>query len=92
MEQVLRQLPEQHFVISLQSPAEPGLRFKGFQVHWRSRYELEVEVPASRSLNEFFELLSSAGVQVASIRHKTNRLEELFVRLTMPDLPRLPDE
>ena len=92
MEQVLRQLPEQHFVISLQSPAQPGLRFKGFQVHWRSRYELEVEVPAERSLNEFFELLSSAGVQVASIRHKTNRLEELFVRLTMPDLPRLPDE
>lgn len=92
MEQVLRQLPEQHFVISLHSPARPGLKFKGFQVHWRSRYELEVEVPAARSLNEFFELLNADSVQVASIRHKTNRLEELFVRLTMPELPGLPDE
>ncbi len=92
MEQVLRQLPEQHFVISLKSAAQPGIRFKGFQVHWRSRHELEVEVPASRSLNEFFERLGSAGIQVASIRHKTNRLEELFVRLTMPDLPALPEE
>ena len=91
MEKVLRQLPEQHFVIALQAPAEPGLKFRGFQVHWRSRYELEVEVPAARSLNEFFAALSAAGIQAASIRHKTNRLEELFVRLTMPDLPRLPD-
>lgn len=91
MERVLRQLPEQHFVISLQSPARPGQWFAGFPVHWRSRYELEVEVAASRTLNEFFEMLNTAGIQVASIRHKTNRLEELFVRLTMPDLPRLPD-
>ena len=91
MERVLRQLPEQHFVISLQQPASPGQKFAGFQVHWRSRYELEVEVPAARSLNEFFELLNAAGIQVLSIRHKTNRLEELFVRLTMPDLPKLPD-
>ena len=91
MERVLRQLPEQHFVISLQQPAQPGQKFAGFQVHWRSRYELEVEVPAERSLNEFFAMLNSAGIQVLSIRHKTNRLEELFVRLTMPDLPALPD-
>ena len=91
MERVLRQLPEQHFVISLQSPAQPGQKFAGFQVHWRSRLEMEVEVPAARSLNEFFALLNSTGIQVASIRHKTNRLEELFVRLTMPDLPRLPE-
>ncbi len=91
MERVLRQLPEQHFVISLQSPAPPGRKFAGFQVHWRSRYEMEVEVPATRNLNEFFELLNAADIQVASIRHKTNRLEELFVRLTMPDLPKLPD-
>ena len=91
MESVLRQLPEQHFVISLQQAARPGQKFAGFQVHWRSRYEMEVEVPATRSLNEFFELLNAAGIQVLSIRHKTNRLEELFVRLTMPDLPLLPD-
>ena len=91
MERVLRQLPEQHFVISLQQAASPGQKFAGFQVHWRSRYEMEVEVPATRSLNEFFELLNAAGIQVLSIRHKTNRLEELFVRLTMPDLPKLPD-
>ena len=91
MERVLRQLPEQHFVISLQEPAKPGQKFAGFQVHWRSPDEMEVEVAAERSLNDFFELLSAAGIRVSSIRHKTNRLEELFVRLTMPDLPKLPD-
>ena len=36
----------------------------------------------SRQINELFAGLSAAGLQVASLRNKTNRLEELFVTLT----------
>jgi len=43
---------------------------------------LEVEVQRADSLNRVFERLSAAGIQVASMRNKSNRLEELFVRLT----------
>ena len=43
---------------------------------------LEVEVQRAHSLNTVFELLGARGIQVTSMRNKSNRLEELFVKLT----------
>jgi ABC-2 type transport system ATP-binding protein len=43
---------------------------------------LEVEVQRAHDLNGIFARLSAHGIQVASMRNKSNRLEELFVRLT----------
>ncbi len=43
---------------------------------------LEVDVPTGTSLNDVFSQLSSQGVDVVSMRTKSNRLEELFLRLT----------
>jgi ABC-2 type transport system ATP-binding protein len=43
---------------------------------------LEVEVQRAHSLNKVFGLLDAKGIQVASMRNKSNRLEELFVKLT----------
>ena len=34
-----------------------------------------------QSLNDIFARLSSQGIEVASMRNKVNRLEELFIRL-----------
>jgi len=42
---------------------------------------LEVEVRKNQSLNQLFEHLSQKSMNVTSMRNKTNRLEELFVRL-----------
>lgn len=42
---------------------------------------LEVDVPNGQSLNALFERLTAAGVQVSSMRNKSNRLEEFFLRL-----------
>ena len=44
-------------------------------------HTLEVEVSKSESLNGVFAKLSEHGVEVKSMRNKSNRLEELFVRL-----------
>lgn len=44
-------------------------------------HTLEVEVSKSESLNGVFAKLSEQGVEVKSMRNKSNRLEELFVRL-----------
>jgi ABC-2 type transport system ATP-binding protein len=43
---------------------------------------LEVEVQRAHSLNSLFERLGAKGIEVASMRNKANRLEELFVKLT----------
>ena len=45
-------------------------------------HTLDLEIPRSMDLNGVFAALDAAGVRVRSMRTKTNRLEELFVRLT----------
>ena len=42
---------------------------------------LEVTVTKGQSLNRVFEHLGSQGIEVDSMRNKTNRLEQLFVHL-----------
>lgn len=42
---------------------------------------LEIEIKNTQSVNDLFALLSQQGVTISSIRNKTNRLEELFIRL-----------
>jgi ABC-2 type transport system ATP-binding protein len=45
-------------------------------------HTLDVDMPRAMDLNRVFEALNTAGVRVRSMRTKSNRLEELFVRLT----------
>ncbi len=52
-----------------------------FAVRVRDASHLEVDVPQGHTLNELFELLSAAGIEITSLRNKTNRLEEFFMRL-----------
>ena len=42
---------------------------------------LEADLDKSRSLNYLFEILSKHNIRVLSMRNKTNRLEELFMKL-----------
>jgi len=42
---------------------------------------LEVDVPQGHTVNELFGRLTEAGIEVTSLRNKTNRLEEFFMRL-----------
>ncbi|MBA4152186.1 MAG: ABC transporter, partial [Acinetobacter sp.] len=51
-----------------------------------SSQSLEVEIKRGQHLNEVFAMLSQQGIQVLSMRNKTNRLEELFVRLVEKNL------
>ena len=46
---------------------------------------LDLEMPRAMDLNQVFATLGEAGIRVRSMRTKSNRLEELFVRLTRSD-------
>ena len=43
---------------------------------------LELKIERNQGVNAAFEQLTAQGVQVLSMRNKSNRLEELFVKLT----------
>ena len=67
----------------LDVPAAPaGLpQLPGITLRRTDEHTLEVEMARSQDLNTLFAALSAHGITVTSMRNKTNRLEELFVRL-----------
>lgn len=52
-----------------------------FALRLRDQDRIEVDVPSGKTLNELFQRLSEHGIQVTSLRNKSNRLEEFFLRL-----------
>jgi ABC-2 type transport system ATP-binding protein len=58
-------------------PAIPGATLVA-----ENKHTLDVEMPREMDLNRIFAALGEAGIRVRSMRTKSNRLEELFVRMT----------
>ena len=81
MSTVLRKLQREVFVLSVAEPLKQAPQLGGFGTLLRADGELEVEMGASRSVNELFQELDGHGIRVVSLRNKANRLEELFMRL-----------
>jgi ABC-2 type transport system ATP-binding protein len=81
MSRVLRKLQTEVFVLNLREPVSAAPRIQGYALHMQDDHTIEVEVSKEQSLNHLFTQLSAAGVEVLSMRNKTNRLEELFMRL-----------
>ena len=81
MSDVLRKLQRELFVLSLSEQLDEAPKLPGFDAWVREDRELEVAIGKGHTLNELFAELSRQGIQVISLRNKTNRLEELFMRL-----------
>src|SRR4051794_519712 len=81
MSRVLRKLQTEIFVFNLRNPIDALPVLPGYQVHMPDDHTLEIEVSKEQNLNEIFSRLSATGIEVLSMRNKSNRLEELFMRL-----------
>jgi len=81
MKNVIGKLQLESFVLSLQEPIQQPPVLNGYAVRLRNEHEIEVDVAKGQGLNGVFEALSAQSLHVASMRTKTNRLEELFIRL-----------
>jgi len=81
MKSLINQLPVQTLVLDLIQPLDrmPDLPHYPYRV--LDQTTLEIEFPKTQSLNFLFEELNRQHIFVSSMRNKTNRLEELFVRL-----------
>jgi ABC-2 type transport system ATP-binding protein len=81
MKQLLSTLDVETFVFDVSGvpddlPALPGVMLRRVDEH-----TLEAEMARTHDLNSLFAALTAHGITVTSMRNKTNRLEELFVRL-----------
>jgi ABC-2 type transport system ATP-binding protein len=81
MSNVLRKLQAETYVFDLRSALAAAPAIPGFKTTLPDPYTLEIEVSRGQSLNDIFGQLTAHGLEVASMRNKVNRLEELFVRL-----------
>lgn len=81
MRQLLAQLQVETLVLDLKQPVQTRLELDGYPSQQPDDCTLEVQVDKERGLTGLFSQLSGQGVEVVSLRNKSNRLEELFVSL-----------
>ena len=85
MKQLLSKLHTEVFVLDLKEDLSTAPVIEGLRVKLRDSHTLEVELDNSRSLNFLFEKLDEHDTRVMSMRNKSNRLEELFMKLVEGD-------
>ncbi|NNM59640.1 MAG: ABC transporter ATP-binding protein [Legionellales bacterium] len=79
---LLQKLNSEIFIFYLQKPIKATPILNGFTVNLEDETTLSVEVHKNQQLNDLFNQLTAHNIVVHSMRNKTNRLEELFVKLT----------
>ena len=87
MKLFLNQMSEQSFIFDLITPIQaPHSAIIGVRFNLIDPVTLEVTMGKDYSLNQLFQLLEAQDIQVHSMRNKSNRLEELFVKLVEKNL------
>ncbi len=81
MARVVRKLQRKVFVLTLEDAIDEAPVLDGYEVRLRNEHEIEVEVTREQGLNPLFQIISEKSLRVSSMRTRSNRLEELFMRL-----------
>lgn len=71
----------QSFVLDLKQSPASAPQLSGFQVVSCKNQQLEVEMSVGDNMNTLFQQLAEQNIEVISLRNKTNRLEEFFLKL-----------
>lgn len=89
MRKLLNKLHVETFYLDLQATLSEAPTLDGYPVRLVDDHTLEVQVDKSRGINGLFTQLNAQGVEVLSLRNKSNRLEELFVSLVEKNLSKV---
>jgi ABC-2 type transport system ATP-binding protein len=87
MKSLINRLHTQTLMLDLAHPVDSSLLLTDYPYRILDNTTLEIEISKSQSLNTLFAKLNVQNIQVTSLRNKTNRLEELFVRLIQKNNP-----
>jgi len=83
MRALLSRLDVEGFLFDVEDPLPATLpEIACAEVRAVDAHTLDVDMPRAMDLNRVFAALDAAGIRVRSMRNKSNRLEELFVRMT----------
>ncbi|WP_202844976.1 ABC transporter ATP-binding protein [Luteimonas saliphila] len=83
MRALLAKLDVEGFLFDIDGELPQELpQIEGATLHVTDEHTLDLDMPRAMDLNRVFAAFEAAGIRVRSMRTKSNRLEELFVRLT----------
>jgi ABC-2 type transport system ATP-binding protein len=92
MKLLLSKLDVEGFVLDIDGKLPTALPvIEGVKFEARDDHTLALEMPRSLDLNGVFAALNANDIRVRSMRNESNRLEELFVRLTGDNKKTLAD-
>ena len=80
IKELLTTLDIETFIFDLDRTPDVAL-LKSLNARIRDDNSIELDVLKSKNLNSVFKVIDEAGYCVSSMRNKTNRLEELFVKM-----------
>lgn len=78
---LLKQLDRETFILDIDKTLSSLPILQDFNINLVDDHTIEAELTTSQTLNQLFAHLELHGINVTSMRNKTNRLEELFVTL-----------
>ncbi|MHC8515420.1 ABC transporter ATP-binding protein [Sporosarcina sp. ITBMC105] len=81
MKSLLAKLQYETIILDIKSSGRVPV-IKGYKSELLDEESLSVEVARDQGINEVFSQLTEQGIKVLSMRNKSNRLEELFLKLT----------
>ncbi len=81
MKELLSKLQFETFIFDL-APYETKPVIEGYACTFEDEQTIAVEVERNQGVNGVFDQLTRQGIKVLSMRNKSNRLEELFLKIT----------
>jgi ABC-2 type transport system ATP-binding protein len=82
MKSFINRLVMQALILDLNEPIAFLPQLPNYPYRLIDSTTLEVEIHQGNDINGLFIMLSNQGIQVRQLRNKTNRLEDMFIRLT----------
>lgn len=81
MKELLSKLQFETFIFDL-APYDTKPVIEGYACTFEDEQTIAVEVERNQGVNGIFDQLTRQGIKVLSMRNKSNRLEELFLKIT----------
>lgn len=82
MSSLLRELQSESFILDLSEEIKELPEIEGIRLKVIDPMTLEVEITKPYTINDLFMGLNTKNIKIDTMRNKSNRLEELFLRIT----------
>ena len=82
MNSLLKELESEIYVFEMKQTVPHDLKLDNLKINKIDEMTISVAVGKSKGIDEVLKIFQSNNIEINSIHNETNRLEELFLKLT----------